>query len=212
MLLLCLCSFFWACTSCCCIVLLVTYTRMHACTQTLTCSSEICGGPPGIKHSKGGLFYCSYLSLIVAHLRETTKAQTGSSRGTGSTLCPILFVLFSVWAPPPPQRLSPGTLTVVLGAKRRQKKKNKPLHHGLFCEAGWCCCTLRAKPGELQIETVWRIRDARRELICWEGATTVEAAPEMNAPVIVGGMFWEPVQSNYTLKATQEPELRCFYL
>lgn len=47
----------------------------------------------------------------------------------------------------------------------------------------------RAKSGALQIETVWRIGDAWRELICWEGAATVEAAPEMNVPVIVGGMF-----------------------
>lgn len=59
---------------------------------------------------------------------------------------------------------------------------------------------------------IGRIRDARRQLISWEAAATVEAAPEMNVPVIVGGMFWEPVQSNYALKARHEPESRRFYL
>lgn len=63
----------------------------------------------------------------------------------------------------------------------------------------------RAKSGQLETEAVWRICDAWRELICWEGAAAVQAAPEMNVAVIVGGMFWEPVQSNYALK---EPERR----
>lgn len=47
----------------------------------------------------------------------------------------------------------------------------------------------RAKSGQLGIEAVWRICDAWRALICWEGAATVKAAPEMNVAVIVGGMF-----------------------
>lgn len=50
-------------------------------------------------------------------------------------------------------------------------------------------------------------------MICWEGGhATVEAAPEMNAPVIVGGTFGEPVHSNYAVKARREPEQRDFYL
>lgn len=136
--LLCLRSFFWACTSYCYIALHV-HTCMHTRTHTLW--------PAVQRYTEARLVQNTaevgyFLWLCVFNCGPSGRQQRPRQPLWGAQVLhfvpsPFSYSLFE--APYPPH----GSVRALWQLCLEQRAdKNKLPHHGLFCKAGWCRCSL----------------------------------------------------------------------